>query len=334
VPDTTAPETTLTGGPSGQTNDPTPTFTFVSSEPGSRFTCQIDDDPAFACASPYTPTVALTEGQHTFSVYATDAHGNADPAPEVRGFTVAGAPPPDVDPPETTITDGPSGDTSDATPTFAFSSDEAGSTFVCQLDQGLALPCTSPHTTESLAAGQHVFSVYARDTAGNADPTPATREFTIVGATMPAQVPNAPVGTLEADLLAPSIALLRISPPLFRAARSGPSLSALIGTHLSVTLSEAATVTFRVNRLLPGRRVGGRCVRPSAGNRGAPGCTRSVALRGRFVRRLGAGTIRLRYRGRLAGRSLRPGRYLLLARARDDAGNLSARRRARFAIVP
>ena len=319
VPDTTPPETTITGGPTGQTSDSTPTFTFVSSEqPGSSFTCQIDDDPVFACASPYTPAVALTEGQHTFSVYATDAHGNADSTPDVRDFTVAGAPPPDLDPPETTITDGPSGDTSDATPTFAFSSDEAGSTFVCQLDQGLALPCTSPHTTESLAAGHHVFSVYARDPAGNPDPTSATRDFTVV----------------RADLVAQSIGLLRISPPLFRAARTGPALSVHIGTHVSVTLSEAATVTFRVARLLPGRRVGGRCVRPSAGNRGAPSCTRSVALRGRIVRRLGAGTIRLRYRGRLAGHRLRPGHYLLLARARDEAGNVSARRRARFAIVP
>jgi hypothetical protein len=41
----------------------------------------------------------------------------------------------------------------------------------------------------------------------------------------------------------------------------------------------------------------------------------------------------LRYRGRLAGRMLPPGRYRLLVRARDAAGNLSSRQRAAFWIV-
>jgi hypothetical protein len=136
-----------------------------------------------------------------------------------------------------------------------------------------------------------------------------------------------------ADVVAPVISALRLRALRFRAARSGPELSATVGTRVSLGLSEAATVTFRVSRLAPGRRVGGRCVRPTARNRGAPRCTRSVRLRGRIVRELPAGTSRLRYRGRLAGRRLRPGRYLLLVRARDAAGNRSAVRRAGFRIV-
>jgi hypothetical protein len=318
--DNTAPQTTITDGTSGQTSDSTPTFSFTSSETGSTFTCQIDGGTPFACASPYTTSV-LADGQHTFSVFARDTAGNPDLSPATRSFTVAGGTAQDTDPPETTITGGPAGTTSDNTPTFSFSSDEANSTFVCQVDQGLALPCGSPHTTETLGAGHHVFSVYARDSAGNPDPTPATRDFT-VGA-----------GAAGGDVVAPAISRLRLSPTRFRAARSGAALTAAVGTRVSLTLSEAATVTFRVSRLLPGRRVGGRCVRPAAGNRGAPRCTRSVRLRGRIVRELGAGTSRLRYRGRLAGRRLRPGRYLLLARARDTAGNRSTPRRARFVIV-
>jgi hypothetical protein len=135
------------------------------------------------------------------------------------------------------------------------------------------------------------------------------------------------------DRVAPAISRLRLSPGRFRAARSGAALSAVVGTRVSLTLSEAATVTFRVSRLVPGRRVGGRCVRPTAGNRSAPSCTRTVRLRGRIVRGLAAGTSRLHYRGRLAGRRLRPGRYVLLTRARDAVGNRSATRRASFAIV-
>src|SRR5215217_2842373 len=233
--DVTAPQTTISGGPAGQTSDSTPTFSFTSSEGGSTFTCQIDDGGPFACASPYT-TGLLADGAHTFSVYATDTHGNQDLTPAIRSFTVAGGAREDTDPPETTITSGPTGTTNDNTPAFTFSSDEADSTFVCQLDQGLALPCNSPHTTEPLGAGQHVFSVYARDSAGNPDPTPATRAFTLAGST---------------DLVAPAISRLRLSPTKFRAARSGAALSAVTGTRVSLTLSEAATVTFRVSRLLP-----------------------------------------------------------------------------------
>jgi hypothetical protein len=320
--DAIAPQTTITGGPAGQTSDSTPTFSFTSNESGSTFTCQVDGGTPVACASPYT-TGALAGGPHTFSVYARDTAGNADPTPATRSFTVAGGST-DTDPPETTITGGPAGTTNDNTPTFTFSSDEANSTFVCQLDQGLALPCDSPHTTETLASGNHVFSVYARDSAGNPDPTPATRGFSVaVGA----------AGGPGDDFTAPVISRLRLAPTRFRAARSGVPLAAAVGTRLSLRLSERATVTFRVSRLAPGRRVNGRCVRPTARNRGAPRCTRSVRLRGRIVRQLAAGTTHLRYRGRLAGRRLRPGRYVLIAQARDAVGHRSAVRRAGFTIV-
>jgi len=328
VPDTTPPQTIITGGPSGETSDSTPTFTFVSSEdPDSTFTCQVDSGAGVACSSPYT-TGALAEGPHTFSVTATDAADNSDLSPAISDFTVVGAPPPDEDAPETAISDGPTGNTTDTTPTFAFGSDEADSTFVCQIDQALPAPCTSPHTTQPLGAGAHVFSVYASDAAGNDDPTPASREFTVVSSS-----PTLNAGPPGPDVVAPSIASFRLSATVFRAARSGPALSALVGTRISVTLSEAATVTFRVTRLVAGRRVDGHCVRPTARNRSRPRCARSVRQRARIVRELAPGTSRLRYRGRLAGRTLPPGRYRLLVRARDAAGNLSSQRRAEFVIV-
>jgi hypothetical protein len=66
---------------------------------------------------------------------------------------------------------------------FGFHADEAGSTFRCQLDAGKVTSCRSPKGYSGLAAGQHVFKVYAVDRAGNADPTPATARF----ATAPAK---------------------------------------------------------------------------------------------------------------------------------------------------
>ena len=121
-----------------------------------------------------------------------------------------------------------------------------------------------------------------------------------------------PLPTPVSDAVAPRISRLRLSRVRFRAARSGPALAALTGTRVSLTLSEAARVTFRVRRL--------------SGDR-------SRLLRGRIVRKLAAGTSRLRYRGRLAGRRLRPGRYTLVVRARDAAGNRSSARRVSFKIV-
>jgi hypothetical protein len=85
----------------------------------------------------------------------------------------------DTDPPETTITGGPTGTTSDSTATFSFSSSEPGSTFECRVDGGAFSPCSSPHTTSTLSGGPHSFEVRATDGAGNTDPSPASRSWTI-----------------------------------------------------------------------------------------------------------------------------------------------------------
>ncbi len=80
------PQTTITGGPTA-TNDPTPTFTFSASEPGSTFDCKLDFGAYSACSSPKT-TAHLTDGRHTFYVRAKDPGGTVDPTPGLRTFTV------------------------------------------------------------------------------------------------------------------------------------------------------------------------------------------------------------------------------------------------------
>src|SRR4051812_27561295 len=84
----------------------------------------------------------------------------------------------DIAPPQTTIVTGPAGTTSATSAEFAFSADEPG-TFACSLDGAPATACTSPTTYSGLGAGTHTFSVQAIDAAGNADPTPATRSWTV-----------------------------------------------------------------------------------------------------------------------------------------------------------
>lgn len=118
--------------------------------------------------------------------------------------TAVGQYPEDGNPPQTEITGGPSnGDTiADTTPTFEFTSDEAGSTFECSIDDAAFAACTSPQTTAVLAAGKHSFSVQATDPAGNTDKSPDKRNFTVkpVSTTCRSQ-PVTIVGTDKADTL-------------------------------------------------------------------------------------------------------------------------------------
>jgi CSLREA domain-containing protein len=108
-----------------------------------------------------------------------------------------------------------------------------------------------------------------------------------------------------------------ISPSAFRAAPSGASALAAKGRYgakVSYTLNERAIVRFTAVQSQPGRRGrGGRCVKPTSANRRAHRCTQLVSLRGSFTRVAGTGANRFRFTGRIGGRTLKPGRYRLLA---------------------
>lgn len=99
------------------------------------------------------------------SFWDARVYGGADPVP-------------DTTPPDTTITSGPSGTTSSRSASLEFSS-EAGAGFECSLDGAAFAPCVSPRSYGGLADGPHSFSVRAGDAAGNVDPTPATRDWTV-----------------------------------------------------------------------------------------------------------------------------------------------------------
>ncbi len=169
--DAAAPNTSISAGPTGPTNDTTPTFEFGSNEAGSTFQCRVDGAPFAGCPTPLT-LAALSEGPHTFQVFAIDPAGNPDTTPASSTFTV------DVTAPDTTITAGPTGTITTATAQFTFTS-EANTSFRCRVDGGEPAPCTSPHTTATLSEGNHTFEVGATDAAGNSDPTPASRAFAV-----------------------------------------------------------------------------------------------------------------------------------------------------------
>jgi subtilisin family serine protease len=87
--------------------------------------------------------------------------------------------PADSTPPQTTITSGPAGSIRNRNPSFAFVSSETISSFSCRLDGGAWTSCSSPKGYSDLPDGPHGFAVRARDAAGNTDPSPATRSFTV-----------------------------------------------------------------------------------------------------------------------------------------------------------
>ena len=78
----------------------------------------------------------------------------------------------DLTPPETTLTATPPALGNVAEARFEFTSDRAA-TFQCKVDDGAALPCTSPFTT-SVGEGSHRFEVVGVSIAGVPDATPAT----------------------------------------------------------------------------------------------------------------------------------------------------------------
>jgi hypothetical protein len=164
-------------GPSGPTIDPTPSFGFTA-ESGASVQCSVDQGSASFgdCSSStgHTPSSNLADGSWTFRVKATDAAGNVGPA-ATRGFSV------DTVPPNVSVDSGPTGATSDQTPTFGFSQ-EAGASVQCSIDEGTAdfgacSGATSHTPSSTIPDGSWTFRVRATDAAGNT--ATATRSFIV-----------------------------------------------------------------------------------------------------------------------------------------------------------
>ncbi|HVE92101.1 MAG TPA: kelch repeat-containing protein [Actinomycetota bacterium] len=170
--DVTAPDTTVQGGPASLVNSSAASFELRSNEVEVSFQCSLDAAPFAPCASPASYT-SLSEGAHTFRARAMDAAGNVDASEAIHRWTVDGIAP------DTQITSGPIGPVASASATFSFTSTESGATLECALDGAAFQACTSPKTYSGLAQGSHSLSVRARDAAGNLDPTPASRQWTV-----------------------------------------------------------------------------------------------------------------------------------------------------------
>jgi|SRR5215211_1019756 len=176
------------------TNDSTPTFTFSAPDPLATFECTLDGAAPEPCSSPHT-TAPLADGLHRLDVRARDAVGTLGDF-ATRTFTL------DTTAPETVLVASPPPETTDRRPSVEFVSDEPIATFECSLDGGEFSACASPWSPGPLALGPHRAAVRALDLLGNADPSPATTEFTVADLVAAPPAPPSEPGTvtLQPDL--------------------------------------------------------------------------------------------------------------------------------------
>ncbi len=156
---------TTTASPAGGSYTTSTSVTLTADEAATIY--YTTDGTSPTTASPvYTAAVPLGEGATTLKFFAKDTAGNQE-AVKTENYTV------DTQRPTVTINSQPTDPTAASIANFTFSSNEAGTTFQCQIDAGAFDVCTSPmsyNTTD----GSHTFTVKAIDTLGNESLTPAT----------------------------------------------------------------------------------------------------------------------------------------------------------------
>jgi hypothetical protein len=192
-------------------------------------------------------TASVSDGVHTLTAVATDAGQNT--ATASRAVIV------DNTAPDTQIVGGPADTIPESSATFTFTgvdnlSPASGLLFAWRLDEAAFSPfsATPSVTLTSLGPGLHAFEVKAADQAGNEDPSPARRTFTVGGdvaititePTAGASVPSGPL--LVRGTVAGGGAEIGVSVNGIAAARQGSAFAALVAvTGPSVTLTAVAT---------------------------------------------------------------------------------------------
>jgi hypothetical protein len=185
APSAPNPQATTPGSPG---NDTTPLVFGSNAECGSTVTLYTDDQCTSLAAtgsattfnSPGIPVTVPANQPTTFWATATDVANNTSDCSSASATYVE-----DSIPPAVSVDSGPSGTTTDTTPTFTFSGTDAVGpiTFQCSIDTGVASfgACSGPGNADTppspLAAGSHTFRVQATDAAGNS--AVATHSFTV-----------------------------------------------------------------------------------------------------------------------------------------------------------
>jgi hypothetical protein len=257
--DTAPPHTAITSQPPVSTDSASARFDFSSTKTGSTFECRLDGAGYAVCAGPQD-YAGLAAGPHTFTVRATDAVGNTDPTPASYTWTIGTLF-------KTTITDHPPDPSNSANATFGFTSNRAGATFRCQLDNGGYSACASPRAYSGLTEGSHTFSVKAVDAAGNEDSSPALYPWVV---SAPARAAGADdISDLFGGLpvpASPEFTMLGLTPAIIRPATPrGLALSYMEGVDVNGDVQDAFAVDMSPYLLLFGKGLSLQQYRDSKG---------------------------------------------------------------------
>ncbi len=217
--DSTPPDTSISSGPSGTwTSSNNLTYTFTGSDDTTSTANLVYQyqlvgyDASYSSASATTTAyyTSVPNGSYTFKVRAKDQAGNVDLTPATSSLTLNYTSP-DTTAPDTSIDSGPSGTITVDSAAFTFSGTDDTSasgnlTFSYYLDgYDFAYSSYGSSTTKSysgLTDGGYTFYVKSKDEAGNIDPSPASRSFTVAlpapDSTAPdTSITSAPSGTIS-----------------------------------------------------------------------------------------------------------------------------------------
>lgn len=129
------------------------------------------------------PCPVSQSGDHLQIAFAVGGHGGDKQyvTPYVPIFAAKAGSGGDSTPPSTSLAGGPANGAivPSTSAAFTIGSSETGSRFGCTLDSKVQACAAGKHTVTGLVPGTHVFRATATDAAGNADPTAATRTWTV-----------------------------------------------------------------------------------------------------------------------------------------------------------
>jgi hypothetical protein len=177
-------------------------------------------------------------------------------------------------------------------------------------------------------------TIHARLVATNAAGPATSADATITLASPPPPPPSDPPPANPKPDPIPVISAFTLRSGTFRIGPrpAGAPAKVKTGTAFTVTLSEAATVTFTIEKRTVGRRVAGTCRAATAANASRPSCVRFV-FAGRITRSLAAGATITAFTGKAGTRKLTVGSYRVTAVAVDSATQQSSPRSATFKVV-
>jgi hypothetical protein len=185
--------------------------------------------------SPYSVswnTTTASAGSHTLTAVATDSTNQTATS---SGVTVTV----DNTAPTTSLTTQPTSPTNSQSASFSFTASET-STYQCSLDGAAYAGCTSPKAYIGLAGGSHSFNVYATDTTGNPDATPAsytwsidtTAPVTVISSTPPSSTSSTSASLSFAANETGSMLQCKLDAAAYSACTSPKSYTALaVGNH-------------------------------------------------------------------------------------------------------